>query len=111
LVAIVVVVNAGYLVGLIDYVLVGGGQGFVLVKAAMLIWVTNVVAFAVWHWEVDRRANPFHTVLGPARFGPLANKSSGGRASECVMVRELWFLFLVPRCCCQWGLWRAPTLS
>jgi hypothetical protein len=32
LVAIVVVVNAGYPVGLIDYVLVGGGQGFVLVK-------------------------------------------------------------------------------
>jgi hypothetical protein len=30
----------------------------VLVKSALLIWVTNVVAFAVWYWEIDR-GGPF----------------------------------------------------
>jgi hypothetical protein len=59
LLAVLVLVNAYYLAGLIFFL--GSGDatdGMVLVKAALLIWVTNVVAFAVWYWEVDR-GGPF----------------------------------------------------
>jgi hypothetical protein len=59
LVALLVAINAVYLVSLI--VLLASGetaQGSVLVKAALLIWVTNVVAFALWYWEIDR-GGPF----------------------------------------------------
>ncbi|QNE23298.1 DUF1345 domain-containing protein [Kribbella qitaiheensis] len=59
LLGVVVLINAIYLAGMIIYL--GEGQsndGKVLVKAALLIWVTNVVAFAVWYWEIDR-GGPF----------------------------------------------------
>ncbi|MEV8372334.1 hypothetical protein AB0P21_06325 [Kribbella sp. NPDC056861] len=59
LLAGLVVVNAVYLASLI--VLLASGDtadGKVLVKAALLIWVTNVVAFALWYWEIDR-GGPF----------------------------------------------------
>ncbi|MEV0803357.1 hypothetical protein AB0I34_37090 [Kribbella sp. NPDC050281] len=59
LLAVLVLVNAFYLTGLIFFL--GSGEvdnGRVLVKAALLIWVTNVVAFAVWYWEIDR-GGPF----------------------------------------------------
>jgi hypothetical protein len=59
LLAVLVVVNAVYLAGLI--VLLASGDpadGKVLVRAALLIWVTNVVAFALWYWEIDR-GGPF----------------------------------------------------
>jgi hypothetical protein len=59
LLAVLVLVNAVYLVGLIVLLSAGNASdGKVLVKAALLIWVTNVVAFAVWYWEVDR-GGPF----------------------------------------------------
>ncbi|HZX08743.1 hypothetical protein [Kribbella sp.] len=59
LVAVLVTVNAYYLAGMISYLTSGSaGQGKVLVRSALLIWVTNVVAFAVWLWEVDR-GGPF----------------------------------------------------
>jgi uncharacterized membrane protein len=59
LLAVLVLVNALYLVGLIFYLgSTEANDGLVLVKAALLIWVTNVVAFAVWYWEVDR-GGPF----------------------------------------------------
>jgi hypothetical protein len=59
LLAVLVAVNAVYLTSLI--VLLASGdtaEGKVLVKAALLIWVTNVVAFALWYWEIDR-GGPF----------------------------------------------------
>ena len=59
LVAVLVAINAIYLISLI--VLLASGEtadGKVLVKAALLIWVTNVVAFALWYWEIDR-GGPF----------------------------------------------------
>jgi hypothetical protein len=59
LVAVLVVINGIYLASLI--VLLASGEtadGKVLVKAALLIWVTNVVAFALWYWEIDR-GGPF----------------------------------------------------
>lgn len=59
LLGVLVVVNAIYLTGLIVYLSSGeANDGPVLVKAALLIWVTNVVAFGVWYWEVDR-GGPF----------------------------------------------------
>jgi hypothetical protein len=59
LLAVLVLINAIYLAGLIFYLGDGNGtDGKVLVKAALLIWVTNVVAFAVWYWEIDR-GGPF----------------------------------------------------
>ncbi|WP_433021761.1 hypothetical protein [Kribbella sp. CA-294648] len=59
LLAVLVGVNAVYLASLI--VLLASGDtadGKVLVQAALLIWVTNVVAFALWYWEIDR-GGPF----------------------------------------------------
>lgn len=59
LLAVLVLVNALYLGGLIFFLNSGeANDGRVLVKAAILIWVTNVVAFAVCYWEVDR-GGPF----------------------------------------------------
>ncbi len=59
LLAVLVLINAIYLVGMIAYLDTGHStDGAVLVKAALLIWVTNVVAFAVWYWEIDR-GGPF----------------------------------------------------
>lgn len=59
LVAVLVAVNAYYLAGMIFFLNHGdANQGAVLVKSALLIWVTNVVAFALWLWEIDR-GGPF----------------------------------------------------
>jgi hypothetical protein len=59
LLAVLVLINAIYLIGMIVYLDAGhSNNGVVLVKAALLIWVTNVVAFAVWYWEIDR-GGPF----------------------------------------------------
>jgi uncharacterized membrane protein len=57
--AFVILINAANLTGLISYLTTGNAtNGTVLVKAALLIWVTNVVAFAVGYWEIDR-GGPF----------------------------------------------------
>jgi hypothetical protein len=59
LLAVLVLVNALYLAGLISFLNSGSANdGRVLIKGAVLIWVTNVVAFGVWYWEVDR-GGPF----------------------------------------------------
>jgi uncharacterized membrane protein len=59
LLAVMILINAIYLTGLIVYLTTGNANnGAVLVKAALLIWVTNVVAFAVGYWEIDR-GGPF----------------------------------------------------
>ncbi|WP_432892154.1 hypothetical protein ACQPYH_16200 [Kribbella sp. CA-245084] len=59
LIGLLVVANAVYLGGLIYFLNHGSANnGDVLVKGAVVIWVTNVVAFAVWYWEVDR-GGPF----------------------------------------------------
>ena len=59
LLGVLVAVNAFYLAGMIFFLNNGdANEGKVLVKSAVLIWVTNVVAFAVWYWEIDR-GGPF----------------------------------------------------
>lgn len=59
LLGVLVAINAIYLTGLIVLLTTGTtDDGMVLVKAALLIWVTNVVAFGLWYWEIDR-GGPF----------------------------------------------------
>ena len=59
LLAVLVGINALYLAGMIVYLTAGdANDGGVLVRAAALIWTTNVVCFGVWFWEVDR-GGPF----------------------------------------------------
>lgn len=59
LLALLVVANAVILAQLVAYLSTGQTvNGRVLVQAALLIWVTNVVAFAIWYWEIDR-GGPF----------------------------------------------------
>ncbi|WP_134098125.1 hypothetical protein [Kribbella pratensis] len=59
LVGVLVLANAVYLGGLIYFLNHGAANnGGVLVKGAVVIWVTNVVAFAIWYWEIDR-GGPF----------------------------------------------------
>ncbi|HEX6325729.1 MAG TPA: hypothetical protein VFZ72_04100 [Jiangellaceae bacterium] len=67
LVATLAIANAGYLARLVEYVVIGQGGGRILVQAALLIWVTNIVAFAVWFWEIDR-GGPF--ARAPEHFRP-----------------------------------------
>ena len=49
--------NIGSLVLLIDRLINGGGNiaGHRLIASGMLLWLTNVLLFAVWYWEMDRR--------------------------------------------------------
>lgn len=59
LLAVLASANAWYLGRLVLFLSSGtADDGRVLVRAALLIWVTNVVAFAIWYWEVDR-GGPF----------------------------------------------------
>jgi uncharacterized membrane protein len=65
LTALISVANALALFLLIRQLLYGSGvQGRTLLFAALDIWVTNVIVFALWYWELDgggpprRLANP-----------------------------------------------------
>ncbi|HEX8976655.1 MAG TPA: hypothetical protein VF781_09085 [Solirubrobacteraceae bacterium] len=47
--------NSASLVLLCHYLLRGGKtNGRVLIGAGMVLWVTNVLLFAVWYWQIDR---------------------------------------------------------
>ncbi len=62
LVALLTATNLFSLATLIDRLLHGAkAEGSQLVFAAIQIWLTNVVAFALWFWELDRG--------GPAKRG------------------------------------------
>jgi hypothetical protein len=76
LTALVTAANAASLALLVHYIVNPGGHplfGRTLVFSAIDIWVTNVVVFALWFWELDR----------------------GGPAARCgqVAAREPDFLF------------------
>jgi len=69
LIALVNVANLVSLGLLIDALLHGTkAEGTELVFAAMQIWGTNVVVFALWYWELDRGGPP-HRAAGATR-GP-----------------------------------------
>ncbi len=51
-------VNQVYIVQILDQLLNGRGVGVTVVYVAAGVWVTNVIAFAVVFWEIDR-GGPF----------------------------------------------------
>lgn len=55
LIALINVANVASL-ALLAYYLVSGGkaQGKALILYAIAIWLTNVILFSLWYWEVDR---------------------------------------------------------
>jgi len=55
LIALVNAANGASLVLLVRYLLHGGQtDGRTLIRAGIGIWVTQVLVFALWYWEVDR---------------------------------------------------------
>ncbi|MDQ6946566.1 MAG: hypothetical protein M3256_09895 [Actinomycetota bacterium] len=55
LIALVNAANAASLILLVRYLLHGGQtNGRTLIRAGIGIWVTQVLVFALWYWEVDR---------------------------------------------------------
>jgi hypothetical protein len=54
-VLLVGITNTVALVLLVDVLLVGASQqGSQLLVAALQVWLTNLIAFALWFWELDR---------------------------------------------------------
>ena len=54
-IALVLAANTGSLVLLVRYLLHGGkANGRQLIRAGIGIWLTQVLVFALWYWEVDR---------------------------------------------------------
>lgn len=66
LIALVNAANAASLVLLVRFLLHGGqANGRALIRAGIGIWVTQVLVFALWYWEIDRggpvaRCSPDH---------------------------------------------------
>ncbi len=56
LTALVTIMNFGSLLLLVRQLLVGhlGAPGQTLLLDALNIWATNVIAFALWYWSIDR---------------------------------------------------------
>jgi len=55
LIALISVANLVTLLELIDALLYGSGAtGRPLIYASLPIWLTNVIAFGLWYWELDR---------------------------------------------------------
>jgi hypothetical protein len=53
-VALVTITNFASLVLLVHYLVTGGqAQGERLIFSGVVLWVTNVLLFAVWFWEMD----------------------------------------------------------
>lgn len=55
LIALTNAANAGSLILLVRFLLLGGrADGRTLIQAGVGIWVTQILVFALWYWEVDR---------------------------------------------------------
>ncbi|WP_407542773.1 DUF1345 domain-containing protein (plasmid) [Deinococcus radiomollis] len=55
LIAVVVAFNLASLILLIEALLRGKAtDGIVLLENALKLWITNVIAFGMWYWEMDR---------------------------------------------------------
>jgi uncharacterized membrane protein len=65
LVAVMTVANAGSAVLLIDHLLHGtaGRSAITLIGGGAAIYATNIVAFGLWYWELDR-GGPFERSQG-----------------------------------------------
>jgi hypothetical protein len=70
LIALVSAVNAFSLALLVHYLMHGGKEsGRSLIVAGSLLWVTNVLLFGLWYWELDRG-------------GPIARRQGAGVAPD-----------------------------
>jgi uncharacterized membrane protein len=68
LIALITVANAISLIELIDALLYGSAHlGRSLVYASVPIWITNVIAFGLWYWELDRGGPGARQHLGHRR--------------------------------------------
>jgi hypothetical protein len=66
LTALVSLVNFGSLMLLIRELLAGeGGGGETLLLDAAAIWFTNMIAFALWFWSLDRGSPTYHSLGEP----------------------------------------------
>ena len=75
LIALVSLVNTFSLVLLVHYLLHGGkSNGRSLIGAGIVLWVTNVLLFGLWYWELDRG-------------GPLARSHNHGRLPDFLFVQ------------------------
>jgi hypothetical protein len=65
LIAIVSAVNLFSLVQLCRFLLRGGGlnEGHRLILAGFVLWITNVLLFGLWYWQLDR-GGPVARMLG-----------------------------------------------
>ncbi|WP_414476285.1 hypothetical protein [Microvirga sp. M2] len=69
LTAVVSLMNFGALIELVRYLLAGkAASGPTLLLDALNIWATNVIAFALWFWSIDRG--------GPSMRGLHSSKTS-----------------------------------
>ena len=71
LTALVSLVNLAALTLLVRELLTGtAGTGPVLLQDAVIIWLTNVIAFALWYWTIDRSGPASHSLgqQGPPDF-------------------------------------------
>lgn len=68
LIALVSLANVVTL-GLLVHFLINGGKvrGHALILSGTLVWLTNVLLFAVWYWELDR-GGPVARFLEPDRL-------------------------------------------
>jgi hypothetical protein len=65
LIGLVSAVNIFSLVELVRYLLHGGtAHGRALIGAGIVLWVTNVLLFGLWYWELDR-GGPIERVANP----------------------------------------------
>ncbi len=70
LIAFVSLVNVVSLVLLIHYLLhhtASRGEGRPLILAGIVLWVTNVLLFGLWYWELDR-GGPIDRAMRPDAF-------------------------------------------
>ncbi len=63
-------------VGLLIYTLPGNKQANVLLRSAALIWVANILVFALWYWEVDGG-------------GPHKRRLSGHKAADLMFPQQV----------------------
>jgi uncharacterized membrane protein len=68
LIALVSLTNVVSLVLLCHYLLKGGkANGHPLILGGIVLWVTNVLLFGLWYWQLDR-GGPIERALSPDRL-------------------------------------------
>jgi uncharacterized membrane protein len=98
MIGLVSAVNAVSLVLLCHYLLHGGKEsGRSLILAGVVLWVTNVLLFGLWYWELDR-GGPIARALEPRTlpdflFPQMANPELGPDGWEPGLIDYLYTSF------------------